>query len=159
MMQYATWLMVGVMLCLVGCQTTTPATLEGLQPTPVERLTTSKWVLRTIGGEKVPEFPSDWPETRKPSLEFSVDGRQVAGATGVNRFFAPVTLSPGKISVGQAGRTKMAGPEDLMALETRYMEVLRQVKGFHIRGSELWLTGETGAVLATFQRIGLPAGK
>lgn len=149
--------MVCVLMWVVGCQTNPPATVDGLEATPVERLTTSKWLLETIGGEKMPEFPEEWPDTRKPTLEFSVDGRQVAGATGVNRFFAPVTLSPGKISVGQAGRTMMAGPDDLMALETKYVEMLRKVRGFHVKGDELWLTGETGAILATFKRIGLPA--
>lgn len=153
--------MIGLLVCVLmwvaGCRTNPPATVEGLEPTPVERLTASKWVLQTMGGERLPEFPSDWPDTRKPSLEFSVDGRQVAGGTGVNRFFALVSLSPGRISVGQAGRTMMAGPDDLMALEARYVELLKQVKGFHIRGNELWLTGETGAVLATFRRIGLLA--
>ncbi|MFN4243697.1 MAG: META domain-containing protein [Tepidisphaerales bacterium] len=117
------------------------------------------WVLTSLRGEPLPPRPADWADRNAPSLEFDAEGKRVSGGAGVNRFFAPVTLATGvvgatggtgRLEFGNAGSTMMAGPEDLMTLERRYLETLRQVRRFEVKDGRLRLLGGAGEELATF---------
>lgn len=117
------------------------------------------WVLSSLRGEPLPPRPAEWADRNAPSLEFDAEGKRVSGGAGVNRFFAPVTRARGEagtsgragvLEFGNAGSTMMAGPEDLMTLERRYLETLRQVRRFEVKDGRLRLLGEAGEELATF---------
>lgn len=46
--------------------------------------------------------------------------------------------------------TRMAGPPELMRLESAYLQQLQLIRGLRLRGDELTATGESGAALLRF---------
>jgi len=110
--------------------------------------------------------------TRWTCTWVSVGGRTITAATmaylridppaaatgrgGVNRFSSPVELASGESgTVGTIGfpeiiSTRMGGPQESMDLERTYFEALRAARRFEIKGNELTLFSEAGAV-ATFK--------
>jgi heat shock protein HslJ len=93
-----------------------------------------EWVLRKLSREE--KAPAE-PEI---TLLFKVDG--ISGFSGCNRYFGGVEAGdmPGDISVKGIGGTKMACPDLLMDLETRYLEALGGVMSFRFLGGHLALT-------------------
>jgi heat shock protein HslJ len=79
-----------------------------------------EWVLREwYRGEAAPA---------EPEVTLRLDAGNLAGSAGCNRYFAPVKAgsTPGALSVGMAGSTRMMCPETEMSVETRF---LRQLAG------------------------------
>jgi len=84
------------------------------------------------------------------TLKF-VDAGNFSGFGGVNSYFGSYTLVGNAISIGPVGSTKMAGPENLMALESEYFSLLGSVTGVSLTGDSLSLTDKDGNVLLTFE--------
>lgn len=68
---------------------------------------------------------------------FSIEGKSF-----VNSYFskAQIGKEANSLTVGAVGTTKMAGPDHLMACESRYYELLRSVFSYKTEGSELFLS-------------------
>ena len=98
----------------------------------------SDWVL-THFDERDPA-PAE-PET---TLAFNDDG--VAGSSGCNRYFGSPEAgeSPGELSFGPLGGTRMACPEAVMKLEQRYLGALGSVVKFGFVAGKLALTYPDG---------------
>ena len=78
---------------------------------------------------------------------------QFTGSSGCNRFFTSVSEgdSPGSLSVGPVGATRMACPDETMAVETRFLEQLSSVKKYGLVATQLALfyqrDGHSGVML------------
>ncbi len=99
------------------------AELEGVQ-----------WTLRRFGW-------SD-PYGGEPPITIVFDGERVAGSSGCNRDAATIAEGdvPGRISVGQAGGTMMACPDEVMKVERRYLGALAAVSDYGFMLGDLVLT-------------------
>jgi heat shock protein HslJ len=113
---------------------------------PALPLTGTEWLLVSIEGDTVDV------EGRTPSLTFDDEGR-VAGTTGVNRVvgsYEVVGPAGAELRIGALATTRMAGPEDAMALEQQFLAALGTGGDFAIDGDVL-----TVGVLAF---VGQPVG-
>lgn len=96
----------------------------------------TEWVLREWGrDESVPA---------KPEVTLLFTEGRFTGHSGCNRYFASVKEEhgTGQITVGPVGGTRMACPEPVMAVETRFLERLGRVKQFGFLGPRLTLSYE-----------------
>ncbi len=65
------------------------------------------------------------------------NGLQASGFAGCNNYFTSVNLQPTSISFSQPGSTLMACPD--MENEQAFLDLLTQVNGYEVAGSELRL--------------------
>jgi heat shock protein HslJ len=94
-----------------------------------------EWVLNRL--------KSDEPLAPQPEITLVFDGNRISGKSACNRYFATVTPAdelPGELSVSGIGSTRMACPDAVMALETRYLEALAGVTRFSFVAGKLALT-------------------
>ena len=122
---------------------------DGLQETqaasPPGRLT-----LKTIGGTEwvlrawnlYDAAPAD------PEVTLAVKDGTFVGGSGCNRYFAAGKLGamPGDVTVGAVGATRMACPEEQMAVESRFLKQLSAVRKFGFRVGQLALSYEVDGV-------------
>lgn len=74
---------------------------------------------------------------------------RLSGRSACNRYFGSVTAgdSPGLMTVGKLGSTRMACPQPAMDLEARYLQVLSSVTGFGFLNGRLALTSQQDGVV------------
>lgn len=103
---------------------------------PLARLRGGEWQLKTMQVDgKLVSNPAELPV-----LAFS-DSSAMYGSAGCNRFFGKYTAdAQGNMTLTPGGSTMMACPD--MEFESRYLQILPQVKTFRISGQELTLEGE-----------------
>ena len=103
----------------------------------------AEWVLRAW------DIDEPAPEAPEVTLMFT-DGRFV-GSGGCNRYFAQAKEGdlPGELVVGPAGSTRMACPEPVMAVETRFLAQLGHVKKFSFLVTRLALSYEKDGIWKT----------
>jgi heat shock protein HslJ len=105
----------------------------------------TEWVLHSWG----------WDEPVPEGIEitFRLAGDRVTGLAACNRYFAAAAArpSPGDLTIGTAGATKMACSEPQMAAESRFLAQLAGVRGYSFLLGELVLgwsrDGQGGAML------------
>jgi len=105
------------------------------------------WTLVALDGQ-----PGDMGD-HTPTLEIREDG-SVGGSSGVNRYTTRIGsdgVVEGKISLGQAASTRMAGPPRAMAFEKIFLERLGAVTGYEVDGDTLRLRAGDNEAL-TFER-------
>ena len=75
------------------------------------------------------QLNKDEPVSEVPAVTLNFDGERLTGTSGCNRYFTAVTAGeiPGDLTIGMIGGTRMACPEEAMALESRYLEALGNV--------------------------------
>jgi heat shock protein HslJ len=95
------------------------------------------WTLVTLGGEKI-------TSAKPPTMNFSGGKLSVFG--GINRLSASYALVGKSVTMGDIVSTRMAGPPELMALESKFAKVLASVNNFHVHGDELELFIDTKIV-------------
>lgn len=80
------------------------------------------------------------PEPIAITIKFEAD--KVSGSAGCNNYFAAVTEGErlGEISIGPAGATRMACPEEIMNAESRFLGALANVVRYEMAGERLALT-------------------
>ena len=93
-----------------------------------------EWVLTHFGWED--------PAPPEPAITLVFEGERIAGSSGYNRYFAAVEVgkAPGELTIGPVGATRMACPEDQMALENRYLKALGRVVRFAFVTGQLAFT-------------------
>ncbi|MGH8924093.1 MAG: META domain-containing protein [Acidimicrobiia bacterium] len=102
-------------------------------------LEASIWVVTDVGGSEVDPSSSR-------SVTFA--GGRVSGQVGVNRFSATYSLSEGTIHVGPVRTTRMAGPPDQMALESKFLAGLEGDRPMSIEDDQLVIgSADIGIVL------------
>ena len=102
----------------------------------LENIAETEWVLRWWSQDE----PA--PAEQEVTLFFK-DGR-LGGNSGCNTYFAAANSGdqPGDISMGPAGGTMMMCPEEVMAVEQRYLAQMSGVKKFGFLAGMLALTYE-----------------
>jgi len=110
----------------VGSEITGPLSLADLAGV--------EWVLTHFGRED--------PAPPEPAITLVFEGERIVGSSGCNRYFAGVEAgeAPGELAIGPVGSTRMACPEDQMALEDRYLKGLGSVVRFGFATGKLVLS-------------------
>jgi heat shock protein HslJ len=97
------------------------------------------WLVVGIGGE-----PVDPGAPRAVRFE----GDRMSGQVGVNRFTGSFSIDGDVLEAGPAASTRMAGPPELMALESRFHSHLQGEHEISLEGDELMFgRGERAIVL------------
>jgi len=80
------------------------------------------------------------------------DGKTVSGESGCNAYHAPYTVNGRRMTIGKdVATTLRACPPGPTAVERTYLQRLRRVTGFRIRGKTLSLSSRTNEVLLTYR--------
>jgi heat shock protein HslJ len=122
--------------CCPGELATHGWTLEsGIGLNPIQMSDASgRLSLETIGGTVWTLRSWAWEESApaEPQVTLMFEDGKLVGHSGCNRYFATVTEgeSPGEVSVGPAGATRMACPDAEMAVETRFLKQLAAVRKY-----------------------------
>jgi len=80
-------------------------------------------------------------------LRFEADGK-ISGHGGCNRFFGSWEFDETGIRAGPLGSTRMACPEPVMSLETRFMQALEKTTQIRVAGDRLRLLDASNVALA-----------
>ncbi|NOT39738.1 MAG: META domain-containing protein [Alphaproteobacteria bacterium] len=104
----------------------------------------SQWVLKAMSGWEMGKAP------QVPTLNFQSD-TQVGGRGGCNSWGGSYELKGTSVRFGQMRSTLMACAYG-MDVETRFHEMLREVRTLTVAGDTLTLGGDGGGELATFFR-------
>ena len=99
-----------------------------------------EWTLTKLNGKAI-------EAAKRPTMLFSHGKLSVFG--GVNQLTGSYALVRNTVTMSDLASTKMAGPPDLMELETNFAEMLRSVDSFKVAGNELMLLTE-GNTVAVF---------
>jgi putative lipoprotein len=106
----------------------------GSTPGAAADLRGTEWVLEDLAGAGV-------VDRVQATLVFAQDGT-VSGNSSCNQFSGPVTVKANEISFGGFAVTRKACVEAVMHQEQRYLDALRAVQRFEIKGSLLFLHGD-----------------
>jgi heat shock protein HslJ len=97
----------------------------------------------------------DTPPDATVTLRFDLPG--VGGKSAINQYHGTVEFSNEDTAERKLGftgfaSTMMAGPEPLMALEFRYLELLQSAQSWSMEDERLTLQDAGGATLLRFER-------
>lgn len=81
----------------------------------------------------------------KTSIGFK--GDRVYGFSGINRYFGTYQVSGGKFVFGEFGLTRMAGSENEMTQELKFLDILKNNKSVKLSGDTLTLISTEGIEL------------
>jgi heat shock protein HslJ len=107
------------------------------------RLIQREWVLVGLEGK-----PVEVAEERgRPTLRFDPKEARVSGMSGVNRYGGRYTIEGAALTFGPLLATKMAGPPEQNALETRFLWALEATTSWRVaKSGELELLAGTRVV-------------
>jgi heat shock protein HslJ len=125
-----------VALLLAGCSSPDP----GTDPARLEGVT---WILDAASAGSLVDHV---PKGARVDLQFQ-EG-QASGKSGCNTYGGSYEAGDGTLSFGQMQMTLIACDQQIMALESAYLDALGATTGFQITNSGLVLTG--GQVALTF---------
>lgn len=111
-------------------------------------LENTSWKLIKISEDKIPP-KTDNERFGEFTLNFDTDN--LYGNSGINTFGGGYTLENGVLAAKHIIGTLMAGPENLMKLENRYLKVLNNIKSYKINNNTLTIKSDTDTL--TFQKV------
>ena len=85
-------------------------------------------------------------------VDASFDGSTMSGVSGCNQYNAPYEATGNEISFGEIAGTLMACPEDEMAVEDRYLQLLAGVAAYEVDGSSMSMSDAEGTPVLQFSR-------
>ncbi len=100
-----------------------------------------EWTLVSLNGKRI-------HAAMMPTMKFEKGKLAIFG--GINRLAGTYVLSGESVLMGDLVSTRMAGPPDLMELESSLSKALASVDGFHVSGNDLELLS-AGNVIAKFK--------
>ena len=77
-----------------------------------------------------------------PSLVFDLEESRVAGFAGVNRLMGTFSLDEDELRFGPLATTLMAGSEEALARERRFLDALARVTSYGLDGRSFTLYAE-----------------
>lgn len=126
--------------------------LDGCGGRPRDLLLGTDWRVIRLDGEAVPETGAD-DEEIVITIAFDAEGR-VSGRAACNRFTAGYELGGEGLSISPAASTRMACREPRMQLESRFLDLLGDVRRFDIGADgELALIATDGRIKAVAQEL------
>jgi heat shock protein HslJ len=117
--------------------------ISAATPTAAFPLDGTTWRAEELGGQRT--------EGATATVTFEGASR-VAGSTGCNRYFAPLSVSGFALRVGEIAMTRMACSAALMDQETRFVAALAAVRGYRQEGEALRLVDESERTLLRLVR-------
>lgn len=81
------------------------------------------------------------PENAEITL--MLDGTNFSGQAAINRYFGSFEQNGSTISFKPAGSTMMAGPENLMRVESEYLQGLEKISSWQLENGKLVLSNGT----------------
>jgi predicted amidohydrolase YtcJ/heat shock protein HslJ len=99
-----------------------------------------EWTLVSLNGKDVTAMQA-------PTMKFAGGRLSIFG--GINRLSGSYALVHDKVTMGEIVSTKMAGPPELMELESEFAKTLKDVDSFHVHGDKLELLSGS-SIVATF---------
>ena len=139
-------------MCCPGEKATRIFGLEGKALVEVESRTTGRLSPGDLAGVEWLLVERDGkPVSAEPEQTFVVEGAQVSGQGGCNRFFGALRdgPTPGELAIGPIGATRMACEESVMEAEARYLAALELTSKFSFLAGRLALTSQQGDRLET----------
>jgi heat shock protein HslJ len=144
----------------VGCtsaSTSSAGSSPGTKPMPIPMTTPLPQALAGTAWQVValPRFslaPGTSLSLASLTLRFEEPAR-AAGNSGVNRFSAQVNADASQLRFVSPISTRMAGPPELMALESEFLVRLQAVSAWKIDGSRLRLSDAAGLELIVLERV------
>jgi heat shock protein HslJ len=148
----------GIVLA-AGCtsaSTSSAGSSPGTKPMPIPMTTPLPQALAGTAWQVValPRFslaPGTSRSLASLTLRFEEPAR-AAGNSGVNRFSAQVNADASQLRFVSPISTRMAGPPELMALESEFLVRLQAVSAWKIDGSRLRLSDAAGLELIVLER-------
>ena len=148
----------GIVLA-AGCtsaSTSSAGSSPGTKPMPIPMTTPLPQALAGTAWQVValPRFslaPGTSLSLASLTLRFEEPAR-AAGNSGVNRFSAQVNADASQLRFVSPISTRMAGPPELMALESEFLVRLQAVSAWKIDGSRLRLSDAAGLELIVLER-------
>jgi heat shock protein HslJ len=117
-------------MLLAGCQS--PSQRLAARATALEG---TNWTLAELGGKRFGAIEGQRP----PTLRLDPATHRVSGFSGVNTFGGSYMLNGAALKFTPLMGTRMAGPPEAMATETRYLTALSTVSAWRIAASTLEL--------------------
>lgn len=119
------------------------------------------WKLIEIDGRPISEMAPLDMLRREPVLTIKPDG-SAGGFSGVNTFGSELraeALRTSRFSLGPIAMTRMAGPPELMSIESKLTLALSEPRRFSLRGNVLTLMPAEGRAdpMVAFRRAGAAA--
>ena len=118
----------------------------GLMPLTAE--VTGTFSLADLDGSswRLVEFGRGKPAPPEPAVLLRFEADKVVGQSGCNRYFGGVTEgeTAGSLAFSAMGATRMACPEAVMTLESRYLAALAEASRYSFSAGRLVLSGEHG---------------
>ncbi len=107
----------------------------------LDTIAESEWSLRWWG--------MDEPADAEPGITLSLKDGNLGGSSGCNSYFmeAKTGKMPGDLSMGPSGGTMKACPDDVMAVEKRYLAQMAGVKRYGYLAGMLALTYEVDGTM------------
>ena len=112
-------------------------------------LENTTWKLVDISGDKIPAKTPNSGRFGDFTLELGTD--RLHGISGINTFNGSYTVTGNKIETKGIMSTLMAGPENLMKLEGRYIKALNSMKSYRITNNKLVITADTDTL--NFEKV------
>ena len=109
-----------------------------------KKLKNTKWKLVEMGQTSFPE--------KEGEITISFAENKINGNSGINNYFGNCEIKNDSIKIGPVGSTKMAGPENLMKIESEYLKLLQNSKTIKLVKNILTLTTSDGKTLK-FEKI------
>ena len=142
-----------------GCtsaSTSSAGSSPGTKPMPIPMTTPLPQALAGTAWQVValPRFslaPGTSLSLASLTLRFEEPAR-AAGNSGVNRFSAQVNADASQLRFVSPISTRMAGPPELMALESEFLVRLQAVSAWKIDGNRLRLSDAAGLELIVLER-------
>jgi len=107
---------------------------EDMGRTSLADLAGVEWVLTRFGRDE--DAPAE------PEITLTFEGDRIGGRSGCNRYDTTVVVGdmPGKFTIAAVAGTMMACPNEIAALERRYLDRLQAVTGYSFLAGDLTLT-------------------
>ncbi len=85
------------------------------------------------------------------NITLQVEGDKISGRSGCNHYFASIKpgKSIGELNISKTGGTRMACPEDLMELESRFLKALSNIEKYSFVNGKLALSYKDGEAFSS----------
>ena len=114
-----------------------------------KQLQDTSWKLLNMDGKDISKLISK----NENNITLSFDENRINGNSGVNDYFGNYEITNDDIKFASLGSTRMAGPENLMKIESEFLELLRNSKKIKLSNQKtLVLTTDKGKTL-TFEKV------
>ena len=125
----------------LASSSTGDGTLGNGRLTSAGEVKTGRLSLDTLGGTVwvLQAWDVTEPAGSAPVVSLAYDAGRFTGSSGCNRYFATVAggLTPGELTMGPVGGTRMACPDPQSSVEARFLGQLAAARTFGFRAGRL----------------------